>query len=420
MKQLATLWERFPGIASILRNGAFLTGTQWAEAGLRGLYAILIARLLGPELYGVWSLATTTYAFVISFTFFGLETIIPLKLGQDRNASRFLGTTFMLRFALVVLAAVLLTIYAFTAEGDPSNQLALMLVLPALIGRGLVLWARTVFLGLDRSSVAFRLAVGFRLIEVCLGLTLLYLGAGVFALLTIHAGAWLAEAAFSFRAVQRNVDIPRAVDRTELKDILARGSVLGLSAAGLGALTAVPLIYTRFLTNDLDVVGQLALASQIAALVVMGIQGVFSAAVPIVGRAMARSDPRLRNYPGLLALLTVLVFAPAILIAHLWGPAVIPVLLGERFVLASELLAPALLVGGLSVLPAGFWHILVAQHRIWTGVPASWAAVMVLLIALPPMVDMSGAFGALMAAALAWAVRSAILIAWALVLIRRG
>ena len=150
----ATFGQRFPGVSSILRNGALLTGTQWAETGLRAVYALLIGRLLGPDLYGVWSLALATYAFAIGFTHFGLESLIPLRLGRDRAASGFLSTTLVVRFFLVIVATGVVAAQCLVFEPDPLARAALLIVLPALIGRGVVLWARAVFLGAEKSQVA--------------------------------------------------------------------------------------------------------------------------------------------------------------------------------------------------------------------------------------------------------------------------
>lgn len=413
MNHFASLATRFPGMTSILRNGAMLTGTQWAEAGLRGAYALLIGRWLGPELYGAWSFATTTYAFVIAFTMFGLDMLTPLRLGRDRGASAFLGTTLILRLGLVCLAAAALAVYALAVESDATVRLALLIVLPALIGRGLVLWSRSVFQGLERNRTAFGLAVALRACEVSAGLTSLALGAGLPTLLAIHAIAWLAEAALSFPKISRHVSVPLRIDRVELKRILADGFVVGLSTAGLATLTAAPLILTRHLTDDLQTVGQMGLAMQIAALAVMGAQGLLAAALPVVSRASAKGDPRLRLYPGLVALGAIMVFGPAIMGAAYFGPVVVPILMGENFTPAGVLLAPALLVGGLMVLPVGVWQLLVTERRSWSGAAASWSGVGALVLILPPMTNADGATGALTATVVAWTLRAAILIGWA-------
>jgi len=409
MAKFQDLLRRFPGIASILKNGALLAGTQWIEVGLRGLYVLAISRWLGPELYGTWSYTTTTYAFALGLTLFELESLVPLRLGRDRTAMAFLGTAILLRLGLLALAVVGLTVNALLLGGDTLERVALILVLPALVGRGLVLLSRAALLGLDRSGTAFRFAASMRVLEVVAGLTSLWLGAGLFTLLVIHSAVWLLEAWLSYRALSRQTGVRPLFDRDEFRTLVKEGYVMGLATISLAFLTAMPLLLTRHLTNDLSLTGQFGLATQIAALVVIGAQGLLAGALPVVARATSRGDPRLPRYAAFTALGTVVIFGAAYALAHRFGPSVVPVLLGAGFAPAGALLAPALLVGGLSVLPIGAWHILVASGRRWPGVVAGGLAALVLVWLLPSFVQTSGAAGAMTAAAVAWGVRAIVI-----------
>jgi O-antigen/teichoic acid export membrane protein len=418
VKRATPLASRFPGIAAILRNGAVLAGTQWIEAVLRGLYALVIARWLGAELYGAWSFATTTYAFAVALTIFGLDVLLPLRLGRDRQDRSFLGTALLLRLGLIGMACAALGAYALSFEAETATRLALLLVLPALVGRGLVLWSRSVFLGLDRNVTALRLATALRIAEVVSGLTCLALGAGLFTLLAIHSLVWLVEAALSFRAIGRQGPIPLRPSRREVRSLLVEGFPLALAAAGLEMLTAMPLMLTREVTGDLATVGQMAMAMQIATFAVIGAQGLLAAALPVVGRATSRADRRLRYYPGLVALVIAAVFGAAILAALAFGPSIVPAVMGDGFAPSGMFLAPALLVGGMMVLPVGFWQVLAARNRTWSGVVASWSGALALLVLLPPLIRAEGAAGALAAAATAWFLRAVILSLWAVIVIR--
>jgi O-antigen/teichoic acid export membrane protein len=191
-----------------------------------------------------------------------------------------------------------------------------------------------------------------------------------------------------------------------------------LAAAGLEMLTAMPLMLTREVTGDLATVGQMAMAMQIATFAVIGAQGLLAAALPVVGRATSRADRRLRYYPGLVALVIAAVFGAAILAALAFGPSIVPAVMGDGFAPSGMFLAPALLVGGMMVLPVGFWQVLAARNRTWSGVVASWSGALALLVLLPPLIRAEGAAGALAAAATAWFLRAVILSLWAVIVIR--
>ena len=403
---------RFPGIVSILRNGTLLVGTQWAEAGLRGIYVLGIGRLLGPELYGMWSYTMASYTFAMAFTMYGFQTLVPVRLGRgSATASAFLGTTLVLQLVLLVVAASVYVAHALWIDDDFLAKTSLLLATPALIGRGLALWSRPVFLGLDKSEIAFRLTITLRLLEVMAGLVALWLGAGLFSLLAIHALSWMAEAILSLRAATRLVPVQFHINGAELRSILREGAVLGITSTTVAFLSTAPLILTRYLIDDLAIVGQIGLATQIATLAVIAVQGLLSAALPVLSRNSARGDPRIVNYAILTALVAIAVFSPVIALAAAYGPELVSTIFGVQFTPAGELLAAALLVGALAVLPTGFWQILVVQNHRWPGVIAGGAGALSLILTLPPFVHAHGAFGALAAAALAWTIRILILIA---------
>lgn len=412
MANRATFRQRFPGVSSILRNGALLTGTQWGETGIRAVYAILIGRLLGPDLYGAWSLALATYAFAIGFTHFGLDSLVPLRLGRDKTAKTFIGTTFFVRLGLVVLAAIVTAIYILTFENDLFSRTALLIVLPALVGRGIVLWSRSVFTGLESNRTALQFAVALRFAELVIGLTCLWLGFGLYVLLAIHAATWVIEACLALVVLSRRTGFEIGFDGAEFRSFGPRGAVLGMATVGMAALTSMPIILTRYVSDDIGTVGQIAMAMQVASLVVMGVQGGFSAALPVISRASAAGDTRLRYYAGGAGLGVAVVFGLAILVAQAFGPAVFTWLLGVEFALAGRLLTPALIAAGIMVAPMGVWQLLITKDRIWAGVFASWLGAGVLVMALPSMVLAYGPSGALFAAALGWSLRAVVLVLW--------
>ena len=147
----------------------------------------------------------------------------------------------------------------------------------------------------------------------------------------------------------------------------------------------------------------------------MAVQGVLAAALPVVGRAHDRGDPRLRFYAPATAIGVSIVFAVAIAVASVIGPQTLTILLGSEFAMAGSLLAPALLAAGIMVAPTGLWHILMTRDRLWSGVVSGWVGTLALVVGLSPMVHAFGAQGVLFAAALGWVLRALVLTGWVFV-----
>jgi O-antigen/teichoic acid export membrane protein len=401
------------GIRSIARNGVFLMGSTWIETVLHGLYVVAISHFLGPELYGAWAYAAAAYVFVLMLTQFGFDMLLPIRLGADRrNSAGFVGVTLTLRLGLLGFAATGLLLYAHVSEPAGPTRLALLLMIPALCGRGLALWSRIVFLGYERVGDYMKLAVAVRVVEVACGVVLLAAGSGLFAIIVLHSLAWVIEAAIGFGMVRRQLAPYRPVlDVGETVEQLRQGVVLGLATSLTGWLIAGPVILLRHVEGDLGRLGQFSLALQLAMIVVATAQAFLVAALPVLSRSVAREDPLLRNYGAIAALVTLVGFGAAAAVGFVLGPPLIAWVFGPEFARAGDLLGPCLLVGGLIVAPMGYAQLLILRGRRWPGVVASGIGGLVLIVSLPPAVDGWGLYGAVIATGFAWLARAIILMA---------
>lgn len=403
------------GIRSIARNGAFLMGSNWIETVLNAVYVVAISHFLGPELFGAWAYAGAAYMFAIGLTGFGIEMLLPIRLGADRrNSAGFVGLTLAQRLGLLGLAAVGLAVYALVFEPAGTTRLILLLVIPALLGRGLALWARVVFVGYERAGAYIRMAAGLRMAEVACGVAMLATGWGLVAIVLLHSLTRLIEAALGLAMVRRLLTRYRLrFDRDEMLDLVRRGAVLGLAASLTGWLMSGPVLMLRHVDGDLARLGQFSLALQLAMIVVASVQPFFSAALPVLSRSVTRGDKHLAFY-GAGTLLAALLGCGALAgLGFLLGPPLILWAFGPEFALAGDLVGPCLVIGGLILAPTGYGQLLVLRGRRWPGAIASGIGGLLLLVTLPQAVDQWGVYGAVIATGGAWLARGIILIAWA-------
>ena len=91
------------GIRSIVHNGRRLMDVQWIETALSALYFAVMARCLGPALYGHWAYGIAAYMLVVGLLGFGFDTLVMLRIGRDRRAAgEFVGAMLTLRLALLI------------------------------------------------------------------------------------------------------------------------------------------------------------------------------------------------------------------------------------------------------------------------------------------------------------------------------
>lgn len=406
--------RRFPQVATIARSAALFVGGEWTEAGLRAIYAILIARLLGPADYGLWSYALAAAGFAMSLAAFGTDMLVPARIGRKgRAAAAFLQTSLALRVALLAMAASGLATYALLAEDQAgAERIALLLLLPTVVARGTSMWLRLMAIGFHQSQLAVTPAVLLRITEVSLGLLLLLGGfASITGLLALHALFWTIEVLVVWPRVSRLAPLALRVDRSELRVLVGQGAIIGLAASSAEFLFAGAVILLRHLSGDIATVGTFGLALQLAMLVMMAVQGVLTAALARVSRAEQEEDHRLRHWGWLVMLACLALALPLYLGAHLLGPPVIAAIMGEPYRATGEVLGPCLLLVLAVAMPGGFWQLLVLRNRAWIGLGAGIAGMIVLALAASPLSAAYGAAGIAYAALLGAGVRALVLVA---------
>jgi O-antigen/teichoic acid export membrane protein len=401
-------------VRSVLKNGAHLLGVNWIENALRAVYIAVLARYLGPSLYGQWAYGIAAYVLVMGLIGFGFETLIALRLGRDKcDAADFLGLTVTLRLALLILAAAGLSAYTLTAESDPLSRLVLLALIPALIGRGLAVWARACFLGYERVGAYWRIVTFLRGAEAGCGILYLVSGGGLLGVIILHSLSWICEAAIGlWRVRSRLTAYTLRFAWRQAIEFLKQGAVLGLAAGAYTWLAAGPVIILRHAGGNMAQVGQFAIISNVTMILVGSGQAFFGAALPVLSRSAERSDPRVAAYGRLIALTISGVAVGSAGLGWLFGPSIAEWALGPTYSAAGGLLGLFLVIGGLILAPTGYAQTLLLFGRRWPSALASLAAGMVLAAALPTAIAAWSIQGALFATAGAWLLRAAILIGW--------
>jgi O-antigen/teichoic acid export membrane protein len=402
------------GIRSVLGNGVSLMGVNWIENALGVAYFAVMARCLGPTLYGRWAYGMAAYALVLGLTGFGFDTLMVLRLGRDKHdAANFVGLMLTLRLAFLGLGVAGLAGYALAAEPDPANAIVLLLLIPALVGRGVALWARVCFLGYERMGDYLRVVTWLRSAEVGCGMVYLVSGGGLLGVVILHSLSWVGEAGFGlWRVRSRLTPFTLRLDWRPAAEFLAQGAVLGTAAAAYIWLIAGPIVLLRHTGIGLAQLGQFAIVSSLTMILVGSAQAFFAAALPVLSRLARQGHSGMASYGRLTALVIAGATAAAVGLGWLLGPPVAEWALGERYAVAGSLLAPFLLVGGAILAPTGYDQMLVLAGRRWPSAVANLGAGLCLTAVLAPAVAAWNLQGAVLATAGAWLVRAAILVGW--------
>lgn len=129
-----------------MRSVAVLTGTGVLSQLVGFLYRILLTRLAGAEILGLYQLILPVYSVLLSLTGVGLYTAVSnlsaryQALGNRRGIYQLRGVALRLFFLLAVLPCACLLVFSDAASvyllGDARTRLGLMLLVPCLLLTG--------------------------------------------------------------------------------------------------------------------------------------------------------------------------------------------------------------------------------------------------------------------------------------------
>ncbi len=399
------------GIRSILKNGAYLAGSTWIETVLRTVYLLFITRMLGSELYGIWAYTLAAYGIAVGMVSFGAEQQLPLRLGASKTgAAQYVGVALTLRLVLQVVAACGIAIYALWSENAGTTQLVMLLSVPAFFGRGLSIWARSVFVGYERTALHVRLSAIFRCLEVGSGVLALLSGGGIVTLIVIHSLFWLLEGAASLAQIRRHLTPLRAeLDLGLIAEMIRKGAALGMAAALASWMMAGPIVMLRHGPADLILLGQVALALQISALLVASIQPFLAAALPVLSRSASLGDARVATYGRSTILISALGTVVGAWLGYLLGPGLIVWAIGPEFETTGKLIWPSVVISGLILAPTGYGQYLLVHGYKWQGVIGGAFGAIVLTFGFSKAVGEMGAHGVMLAVAAGWLVRALVI-----------
>ena len=388
------------GVRSILRNTTYLAGARAVTIAARAAYALVIAGLLGPELYGLFNYALSWYLLFVPLAILGLDFVLLREIGRRRSASTdVVPASLALRTGGSILVAALCLGLGWWLEVDPLARRLLLVLAFALVGRGLASWTNAVFKGHEASGFVLAQEVAFRLLEVLVGLALLAAGYGVLVLALAHAGAWIAQGAMGLFLVRRFLHPGLRADWSPWPMVALLRSGLPFLAAAflLGWLLQGPLVLHRHLEGTDIGLGQLALALQVFVIFGSVVAELGLAAVPVLTRSSERRDGKTVLFVQGILRAGWLLGAALVTGALTVGPPLLAWLFGANYDTAGDLLPWAMLLVGPYFWATSLRSVLAAHGRYWEIAAAMLTGAVVFSILYVPLADYSGLQGALYA-----------------------
>ncbi|MCP5372500.1 MAG: oligosaccharide flippase family protein [Hyphomicrobiales bacterium] len=405
----------YPGLRSIARNTAFLTVARAVNVGTRTVYVILVARLLGPELYAMLAYSQAWYLAFMPIAIFGLGGVMVRSIGLDRTqAPEIAARALTVRLLSTTVAAIACVVLGWVLARDPQTPVLISVLVFALVARGVTQWAQHLFTAFEVSHHSMRQELVFRVTEVSIAIAVLLAGGDIIFLVATHAAVWWVQAIRALLIVHRRlVPLRVAWSPSRWLPMVVQAFPFFMGLLGMGWQNQAPVVMFRNLSADDVLVGQFALAMQALFISAALPEALAAAALPVLARSAQRADGKDLTYARGLLRLSFLLGAGAGLCGMAFGPWLFPVLFGPRFETAGHLVGLTLWclipMMARTALPA----VIVARGHFYVAMFGSLAGAAAVTVLMPVLVDALGAPGAVLAAGLAMTVPAVVTIAFA-------
>ncbi len=395
------------GIASIAKNTIYLVGGRWLTTVIQGTYAVVLARMLGPELYGLYSYGVSWYMAFILFAGLGLSAVLSREVGRDfEGRSKVVDQTLLIRMFTAISVAAASGIIGFFTENDPQVKNLLLLFSAALVGRSLSLWAKEVFNAYESNRYYLFQQALFRPLEVFAGIVVLLAGGKIIAVAAVHALSFWLQAIGGFLFIAKRITtIKIRWSWHAHRKILSQGFIICLNQFMIFWPPFGVMILFRLLGGTEFSLGQLALILGMFWVAFRIPESSSVAALPVLSRAADRRDGKDRLFAETMLRINMIFGAAAGLGGLGLGVWLVTLVFGTNYELAGRLLGYAFLL----MIPYGcgysLYSVYLAQKRDRRALMlAALGAVAFTLgmFVFAPLLDVPGALISLAAGMTIW------------------
>ena len=403
------------GIKSIARNTTSLFGARLVSIGLRTIYVILVARIIGPELYGLLVFGQSWYLAFLPIAVMGLSAIIGREIGRNRaNAPDIVARTFAIRVFASMAAAVACATFGWFLFTDSTIRSLIIILAIALAGRSMSLWVNDVYAAFEVTRYTLRQEILFRVIEVSLSIGVLFSGGGILALAVVHGASWWGQAIYSlFFMHRRIVPLRPRLSISGSRPVLYAALPLLISGLAHSWQVQGPIVLFQATVSINDLTGQLALAMQILFIAMALPEALSITALPILSRSAQRGDGKDVIFLSGLSRTAFFLGTTVSLIAMALGPWLVPLLFGVKFSLAGDLLGLVLWLLVPYSLQLMLGSVFISRGHYYAASICQVLGAVVLTLALPPLAGTWGTLGAIAATGLGFWVSALSLAAFA-------
>jgi O-antigen/teichoic acid export membrane protein len=257
---------------------------------LQTVYTVLVARSLGPEAFGQYSFAFAVSHIVLFACDMGLHGTIIRRISTATERSRDLLPVFLsIRLVLASSGSALLLIFALLFVGEPDIRWAFYLFSASIFVHAFYLTVNVSYQAHGKLYLASLHNVVQSIFQLTLGVTVIWMGAGVVSL----AGAYLTSTLLAFfvnvRSFQKYVHPLRLGSLASWREYLGESAPAGVSTVFRTISARIDVALLTWLAGTFQT-GIYSAAARITLTLNNVPIAIFSAVLPAMASAVGNRD----------------------------------------------------------------------------------------------------------------------------------
>lgn len=390
---------------SVLKNTNWLLLEKAIAAPLGLILNIILARYLGPELYGSYNYVQAFALIVVPLAALGLNAIVTKELvNHPEHEGEVMGSALAGRLIGSFAGAMVLVFAAFWHD-------SLLTWLLIILSVGQIFSAFTVFNFWFQSKLRNDIDVKARLLALIIGFVLkliaIYFDADLTTLVLLYSFDFLLVAVFTclFYRNSRPGNHKLSLDTSRLRTLISQSKWLIMSSVAAVINLKIDIIMLHQLSDAAEV-GIYSVAARISELWFFIPMAITASYFPVLLQLKKQDDeqylPKLQNLNDLLLALAVSVIIPTIL----FGAFFIELLFGKEYAPAADMLSIHIIGGAFIFMRALLSKWLIAEELLKFSLVTHGIGAIINVAANYFLIPLYGGEGAAWASLLSYAASS--------------
>ena len=158
---------------TLIKNAAWILGAEAITRLLSVGFAVLLARILGAENYGLLAFGISFTGLFSVISSFGIDAIIVREINQRDDAVQHLGAVMALKIGLGLSAAILIVACSFGLQNEQTRSIVMVFAIATLM-KSISTFFAAIFQGLQRMEYVGALYITEALVLICGGSAVLF------------------------------------------------------------------------------------------------------------------------------------------------------------------------------------------------------------------------------------------------------